>query len=101
MMKRIVSLLLVAVLVLGLLSACGKNGPLTPEDAKAVALKDMGIKERNADSVDAHLSNGPDGVPCYVVYITVDGEHWEYVVDGISGEILSKEEADEGHSHAH
>ncbi len=99
MTKRIVSLLLIAVMVIGLLAACGKDGPLTADDAKAVALEDMGIKEKHADSVDTHLGTDANGVPCYFVYITIDGEHWEYVVDGISGEILSKEETDSGHSH--
>ncbi len=99
MTKRIVSLLMIAVLVIGLLAACGNDGPLTTDDAKQVVLEDLGIKEKDVDSLDVHITTAADGTACYLVYVTVDGEHLEYVIDGLSGEILSKEEADHGHSH--
>ena len=98
MFKRVISVLLIAVLAFGLLAACGKDGPLSVEDAKAVALKDLGIKENKATSVDVHLGN-VDGAACYLVYISYDGENFEYVIDSFSGEILSVEETDSGHSH--
>lgn len=98
MTKRIVSLLLIAVMAIGLLAACGNNDPLTVDDAKAVVLKDMGVKEKNVDSIDVHITTS-DGVACYAVYISIGSEHWEYVIHGHSGQILAKEEADHGHSH--
>jgi predicted small lipoprotein YifL len=99
MTKRIVSLLMIAVLVVGLLAACGNDGPLTSDDAAQVVLEDLGLKEKEVDSLDVHLSSTADGNACYAVYVTVDGEHLVYMIDGVSGEILSKEEADHGHSH--
>ena len=98
MTKRIVSLLMIALLIVGLLAACDNDGPLTVEDAKKVALKDLGVKESKVDSVDVHMTPIGDTVG-YAVYISMDGENWEYIIDGISGEILSKAETDEGHHH--
>ena len=98
MFKRVISVLLIAVLAFGLLAACGKEGPLSVEDAKAVVLEDLGVKESKVTSMDVHLGN-VDGVACYLVYVSYNGENFEYVVNGITGEILSVEETDSGHSH--
>lgn len=98
MFKRVISVLLIAVLAIGLLAACGKDGPLTVEDAKAVVLEDLGVKESKVSSIDVHLTNS-NGVACYLVYVSYNGENFEYLVNGITGEILSVEETDHGHSH--
>jgi hypothetical protein len=58
----------------------------------------MGIDQSDVDSIDTHVTT-VNGVACYVVYITVDGEHMQYLIDGVSGEILTKEETDTGHHH--
>ena len=98
MLKRVISVLMIAVLALGLLAACGNDGPLSVEEAKSIALKDMGVKESKVDSVDVHVAT-IDGVACYIVYIAMDGEYMEYTINGLNGEILDKEETEEGHSH--
>ena len=98
MFKRVISVLLISVLAIGLLAACGKDGPLTVEDAKAVVLEDLGVKESKVSSIDVHLTNS-NGVACYLVYVSYNGENFEYLVNGITGEILSVEETDHGHSH--
>jgi predicted small lipoprotein YifL len=98
MTKRIISLLMIAVLMVGMLAACGKDGPLTVEDAKKVVLNDLGVKERNVDSIDVHMTPIGDSMG-YIVYVSMGEEHLQYVVDGITGEILHKEETDEGHHH--
>ena len=98
MTKRIISLLMIAVLMVGMLAACGKDGPLTTEDAKKVVLNDLGVKERNVDSIYVHMTPIGDSMG-YIVYVSMGEEHLQYVVDGITGEILHKEETDEGHHH--
>ena len=98
MTKRIISLLMIAVLMVGMLAACGKDGPLTAEDAKKVVLNDLGVKERNVDSIDVHMTPIGDSMG-YIVYVSRGEEHLPSVVDGITGEILHKEETDEGHHH--
>lgn len=97
-MKRLISLAIIAVMLLGMLAACGKSGPLTTDDAKKVVLSDLGVKESKVDSIDVHITT-VDGAACYAVYVTMNGEHLEYLVDGLTGEILSVEETDEGHHH--
>lgn len=97
MIKRMISLLL-ALLLVGMLAACGSDDPLTVEDAKAVVLEDMGVKEKDVDSIDVHVTT-VDGIACYAVYVSIGEEHMEYLVDGLTGDILAKEEADHGHSH--
>ena len=98
MLKRVISVLMIAVLALGLLAACGNDGPLSVEEAKSIALKDMGVKESKVDSVDVHVAT-IDSVACYIVYIAMDGEYMEYTINGLNGEILAKEETEEGHNH--
>lgn len=98
MFKRVISVLMIAVLALGLLAACGKEGPLTVEDAKAIVLEDLGVKESKVSSIDVHITT-VDGAACYLVYVSYNGENFEYVVNGLTGEILSAEESDHGHSH--
>ena len=98
MFKRVISVLMIAVLALGLLAACGKEGPLTVEDAKAIVLEDLGVKESKVSSIDVHITT-VDGAACYLVYVSYNGENFEYMVNGLTGEILSAEESDHGHSH--
>ena len=98
MVKRVISLLLVMVMLLGLMAACTDDGVLSTDDAKKVVLKDLGTKESDVDSIDVHITT-VDGAACYAVYVSQGSEHWEYVVNSLTGEILSKEEADSGHSH--
>lgn len=97
MTKRIITLLLVAGMLLGLLAACGDD-TFTVDDAKKLVCEDLGIKESQADSLDTHLTT-IDSAACYLIYISVDGKHWQYTVNGITGEIIDKTENATGHSH--
>ena len=95
--------LVAAVVLLGIVIAVAagsgeQDGPLTPNEAKKIVLQDLGISESKADSVHAHTTT-ENGKACYLIYVTVDGENWEYIVDGFSGEILKKAENDHGHTH--
>lgn len=74
------------------------GGPLDVNDAKKIVLNDLGVKESKVESPHIHTTE-VDGIPCYLVYITYDGHNWEYVINGLTGEILEKEESDSGHSH--
>ena len=99
MTKRVISLLLVAILAFGLLAACGnEDGPLSAEDAKKVVLQDLNTKESKVSSIETHVTT-VDNTPCYAVYVSVEGKHWQYVVNGLSGQILQKTQTDHAHSH--
>ena len=97
MAKRIISVLLVTVLLLGLLTACGDD-TFDVADAKKLVCQDLGIRESDADSLDTHLTT-VGSAACYVVYVSVDGKHWQYTVNSLTGEILEKTQNASGHSH--
>lgn len=86
-MKRWIAIVLLLVFALGLFAGCGKKF-LTAEDAQKVALKDLGIKEKDADGIHVHVGESAEG-PAYSIHIEYQGQTHEYVILAISGEILS------------
>ena len=85
MNKRIIAIILLLTLVL---VGCTdkKEGPLTVEEAQQIALDHAGVK--NAESVHTHIVNGQEN-PCYSIHLTIEGVSYEYLIDAITGEILS------------
>lgn len=98
MTKRILAFALLAVLLCGMLAGCKKNDLISADEAKAIALKDMGITEQQAKSVDIHPAVG-DGEPLFSIYINYNGKNMEYVINALTGEIISKGESSHTHSH--
>ena len=96
----IAAVAIVALVAVIAIFAGGGNdgGPLDVNDAKKIVLNDLGVKESKVESPHIHTTE-VDGIPCYLVYITYNGHNWEYVINGLTGEILEKEESDGGHSH--
>ena len=96
----IVSIVVVALIALIAIFAGGGDdgGPLDTDDAKKVVLNDLGVKESKVDSLHIHTSE-ENGIPCYLIYVTYNGENLEYLINGLTGEILEKEKTDSGHSH--
>lgn len=97
MTKRMIAMVAMTCMLVALLAACGNNGMISTAKAEKIVLKDLGVSASKAD-VDVHTGQY-DGKPCYAVYVTVDGHHWQYLVDVQTGEILSAKETDQGHSH--
>ncbi len=94
MYKRVLALLLLAVVMVGLLAACGSK-TISAEKAEKIVLKDLGAK---ADEVEMHFHVTEfDGVPCFGIYATYKGVTWAYSIDAATGEILNKEESDHAH----
>ena len=81
-----------------LLAACGSNKAIDDKKAVEIALKDLGITEDQAESIDAHVGTR-DEVAGYNVYITYNKEHFSYFINGKTGEIMHK--GNEAHSHSH
>ena len=98
MVKRILSVLLAVMLVLGLFAGCGNDGVLSEDDAKKVVLEDLNLQASSGTQMDVHMTT-VDGLACYAVYITVGDVNWEYVISSLTGEILQRNEKDSGHSH--
>ena len=89
MTKRIIAILLMTCMALALLAACDTTGAIDDQKATEIALKDMGIKESQAEEIHAHVGER-EGVAGFNVYITYNGEQTAYFIHGKTGEILYK-----------
>jgi uncharacterized membrane protein YkoI len=83
-MKRLIALFLLLALVL--VGCAEKSGPLTAEEAQKIALDHAGVK--NAENVHTHVVSDREH-PCYNIHLTIEGVSYEYLIDAITGEILS------------
>ena len=83
-MKRLIALILLLAFVL--VGCADKDGPLTAEEAQQVALDHAGVK--NAEDIHTHVVSGKEH-PCYNIHLTIEGGSYEYLIDAITGEILS------------
>ena len=92
-MKKIVSLMLVTVLLLGMLVGCSSG--MSVEKAQKIVLKDLGV---SADQVTMHTHIGSyENTPCFSIYVTVNGENLEYSISADTGEILNVAHSDHAH----
>lgn len=100
MTKRVLSLLVAVLLVLGLFAGCGSNndGVLTTDDAKKIVCDDLKLDASKANAMDVHMTE-VDALACYAVYVSVGSQHWEYVINSLTGEILERNQKESGHSH--
>lgn len=83
---RMLTLFLLAAL---LLTACGADDPgvLTPEEAQKIVLEDTGLSAKDVSDIHTHITEH-DGIPGYSIHITIDGAEYEYIIDGVTGDIL-------------
>lgn len=93
-MKRIIVCVLLLALTVSLLAGCGK-GFISAEEAQKVALKDLGIKENQAEGIHVHGGEREEGL-VYSIHIDYQGQTYEYVILADNGEILSTDIV-EGH----
>ena len=90
MKKRIVAFILIAVMVLGMLTACGKKGALTQEEAQKIALEHVGISQNDVSDLHVHIVQ-EQGIPCYSFHIASDKGDYTVLVHAGTGEIISTE----------
>ncbi len=90
MKKRIVSLLLLTVLLMGLLCACGKkNDILSVDEAVARVAEHLQIDKKDIKDVYSHIVTGE--TPCYSLHFTYDGKSYSLAVDVITGEVMESD----------
>ena len=88
MKKRIIATLLLVALSLTLFAACGKkNATISTEEAKKIALKELGMTAAEVDDIHVHATQY-DGKPCYQMHIT-DGDNAYYVYIDQTGKVLA------------
>lgn len=103
--------LILALVLCVTLTACGAGEPsgseshehshsasngaaITSAQAQQIVLEDLGVDPAD---VTLHVHVGGGEVPSYLVYATVHGETMEYIINGLSGEILSITKSDHSH----
>lgn len=86
MKKRILALLLTAVMIFSL-CACG-NKAISAQKAQQIAAKDAGIKVADAEDIHTHIGTDADGTPYYNIHFSADGTPYNYQISA-KGEILS------------
>lgn len=90
-MKKLFVLALVTMM---LLAGCGDQ-QITAERAQKIVLDDLGV---SADQVTMHTHiTTYENEACYSIYVTVDGETLEYIINSIGGEILTIQESEHSH----
>lgn len=98
MKKRVLTILMLAVMLLGVLAACQKDELLTEAEVKKIVTDHACADGSVASSVDFHgMAQTADGQASFQVYITVNGTTYLYQVHPTTGEILSVVESNHSH----
>lgn len=97
MKKRMLAMLLIAVMMLGLLAGCNKNKAITAEEAQEIVVAHASADGQTVGDVHVHIQENDAGEVCYSVQITVARQTYTYLVHSMTGEILSITEG--GHTH--
>lgn len=87
MKNRIIAMILLLVLTLGILTACGNSGVVTQEQAQKIALKETGLTASEATDVHTHVTT-VDGIPCYSVHITTADGEFSIVISAADGTVM-------------
>lgn len=98
MKKRILAVALMMTLVVGAVALTGcnnssknQNGDLISEaKAKEIAFKDAGVKESDVKNSTIELDTD-DGVKVYEIEFYTADKEYDYQIDAVSGDILSKD----------
>lgn len=88
MKRRIFALLMICVMLVGVLAACGKKGPITQEQAQKIALEQAGLKEKDVTDVHTHIVD-ENGIPCYNIHISSANGEYSYMINASDGTVLS------------
>lgn len=89
MLKRSIAILALVCVLFALLAACNSNKAITGEEAEEIVMKHAGVTESQVSDVHTHVTTNDEGVACYSIHITINGTSYEYMVHGVTGEILS------------
>lgn len=89
MKRRIISLFVLAAMLLCLLAACDSNSAktITQDEAKTIALEEVGLSEKDVDDIHVHIGNIGDTV-CYNIHITVGDQEYEVAINAATGEVV-------------
>ena len=86
MKKTIISFLLVAVIAMSLLCACGnKSDVLTQAEAEKIAMEHFGLSKKDVDEIYTRIATGE--IVGYSIHITAVDTDYSILVDAATGEL--------------
>lgn len=90
MKKRIIAVLMLAVLALSMLAGCAEEEvqTITKQEAMQIALEDAGFEVTAVSGIHAHEGE-QNGAPVYEIHFSVGETEYTYLIHGQTGEILS------------
>ena len=88
MKKRFIAIFMVLVVLVGMLAACGKKGPVTQAEAQKIALDHAGLKQSDVTDAHVHIIE-EQGIPCYSIHISSTKGDYSYVINASDGTIIS------------
>ena len=95
-MKKWILWVVTLCLLGGLLCGCQQEDKvLTTDQAQAAVQQYMGISASDA-TFHTHVTTY-NGEACYSVYVTYNGQNWEYIVHAYTGEILAINNSNHSH----
>ena len=91
MKKRILALVLLAVLLLPVLCACGnKSDVLTQDQAIEKVADHLNISTKDMKNIYVHVSDGENN-PCFSFHFDYDGKEYSMMVDVVTGEVMESD----------
>ena len=92
MKKRLLVLLVLAAMALTLFAACEekKSSHVTEAEAIQIAIEASGVSKNSITEKHSHIGT-VDNIPVYNIHLTYDGVEHEFVINGLTGEVISKD----------
>ena len=84
MKKTIISFLLVAVMAMSLMCACGNKSDVLTQ-AEAIAMEHFNLKKKDVDEIYTHIATGE--IVGYSIHITAGDTDYSILVDAATGEL--------------
>ena len=88
MKLRWIALLLVVAMVFTLCAACKSDKLHTDEEAQKAAVEAAGFTLEQVSDLHTHF-NIEDGTPQFQIHFNHNGQEYEYLIHGRTGEVLS------------
>ena len=90
MKKRIVCLVLAALMAVTLLCACGnKNKVISQAEAEKIALEHFDLSASEVDGIHTHISSGE--IVGYSIHITVGDTEYSILVEATTGDVYASD----------
>ena len=90
-MKKMLSVLLLAVLILSLFAGCTEDKTITQEKAVEIAMEAVKADPKTA-TAHVHISSYED-MPCFSIHVYAGDDSYEVLIDAATGEVLNIGEA--------